>query len=820
MADLFAYARPDAELEDRMIRGLRKVRVPFRWSMWMRFAAGTAAVVMLGVVGAVVQAVAAGGSFPGVDRESAARTQSVNDLKRLATTFYHREDADKEYKDVLVKVQETRTGSLMLGDVSGSMTLADSDLYERLGDASVSGKHDPNQALALDDSRSAGGTVGFNGTTNLGVGRTLKGAGAGNDQGKAEQDLDKQGAGWSEKRGFKGTGGDGREFALRLGGVEKAKPPTIFFPEMPSGLTSAGTLTPGTDGANVGGGASNATLPQMRMPGVKSPEVAYFKPSDGPASPGEAGKPGVDAPQSAGVSGPPRGTNPPGKSENKNSGPYPVGDLVIPVATQPKQDPPAADSGLKISRTGEMEFEVDRFDKAVDAVMALLKPLQTKGDFKLKEDSTKQANGKTRGHVVVRMPPQFLDDFVLDLRRELAKVGELKLQQIGSQDVTKVFTDTESELKAARAVEKRLLAIIENGKGDVKDLVAAEKELGAWRTKIEKMEGEIRYYSNQVALSTLTITLVEKEITAAAALVVNETVKMRVEVDNVSRARETAEKAVEEFKGRIVKSDEKQYPAGQVEAIIHAEIKPERKEDFRRLLEKLGIVSAHEDAQSQTTEGGTAPILTPRRRVNDVLFQVTLNNIVNVKPKQSIKLDIVSTDVRSNFEKLKDEIIRVFKGQIRDAKLDENQDKQKAIATIDFSVPTEKKAEMDKLLAGIGPTLDRVNSQAAITEIFTEQKFGYQLTLYSIATVEPRKSSAAHRGEGRGREVGRDCRAGEGSQWAARQAQERPQQGRPDRGAVCHQCAAQGQRPAGARHQGQRGGHRLGTGAESVRAGK
>ena len=273
----------------------------------------------------------------------------------------------------------------------------------------------------------------------------------------------------------------------------------------------------------------------------------YFKPSDNPALPPPEKKPpqskaepGAGPAESPDGGERPKGTNPPGRI-------YPVGGLELPGATQPKQDPPAADGSLKIIRTGDMEFEVDSFDNAAKAIDALIKPL--KGAFELKRDSTKQANGKTRGHLVVRMPPQFLNDFVLDLRRELAKVGELKLQQIGSQDVTKVFTDTESELKAARAVEKRLLAIIENGKGDVKDLVAAEKELGAWRTKIEKMEGEIRYYANQVALSTLTITLVEKEITAAAALVVNETVKMRVEVDRVSKARETAEKAVEEFKG-------------------------------------------------------------------------------------------------------------------------------------------------------------------------------------------------------------------------------------------------------------------------------
>jgi Domain of unknown function (DUF4349)/Putative zinc-finger len=708
MAELFADARPDAKLEDRMIRRLRKVRVPFRWSTWMRFAAGAAAVVMLGIVGAVVQAVAAGGSFPGINRESAARTQSANDLKRIATTFYHREGAKNEYKDVLAKVEEARTGSLMLSDVSGSMDAIDSEgvrqdlkdirdkLKENLADAEqkyLKFRHDPL----------------YDGEHYEGKRKTQE---SGYDQGKAEKNLGGRqfganGTTYERNRGF-GFGNDG------ILGVEVSG-------------------KPGKESEKSVKGLDGNILEQRQVQGLTQREKtdqAYFKPSDSLAqtTPPAVGKPaGTSA-----VADTPALRRPDEKAEPS------------PVFTQPKQDQPGADPNLKIIRTGEMEFEIDSFDNAVKAVMALIKPLQAKGAFKLKEDSSKQANGKTRGHVVVRMPPQFLDDFVLDLRRELAKVGELKLQQIGSQDVTKVFTDTESELKAARAVEKRLLAIIENGKGDVKDLVAAEKELGLWRTKIEKMEGEIRYYSNQVALSTLTITLTEKEITAAAALVVNGTVKMRIEVDHVSKAREAIEKAVEEFKGRIVKSDEKQYPAGQVEAIVHAEIPPASKDTFRKTLEKLGIVSGHEDTQSQTTESGAAPIAVPRRRVNDILFQVTLNNIVNIKPKQSVKLDVVTTDVRSNFEKLKDEITRVFKGQVRDAKLDENQDKQKAIATIDFSVPTEKKAEMDKLLAGIGPALDRVNTQAAITEIATEQKFGYQLTLYSIATVEPREKVRLH----------------------------------------------------------------------------
>ena len=56
------------------------------------------------------------------------------------------------------------------------------------------------------------------------------------------------------------------------------------------------------------------------------------------------------------------------------------------------------------------------------------------------------------------------------------------------------------------------------GKGDIEHLLEAEKELGVWRTKIEETEGELRYYSNVIALSTLRISLAEMEIRAAAAL--------------------------------------------------------------------------------------------------------------------------------------------------------------------------------------------------------------------------------------------------------------------------------------------------------------
>ena len=99
-----------------------------------------------------------------------------------------------------------------------------------------------------------------------------------------------------------------------------------------------------------------------------------------------------------------------------------------------------------IIRSGDIEFEVDSFDAAVAGIFRII--AKTKDGFVATVNSDKLANGKMKGSVVVRMPPERLDEFVLELRQTLGKNGDLKGQRIGSEDVTKRYTDLESELKA------------------------------------------------------------------------------------------------------------------------------------------------------------------------------------------------------------------------------------------------------------------------------------------------------------------------------------------------------------------------------------
>jgi Flp pilus assembly protein CpaB len=148
---------------------------------------------------------------------------------------------------------------------------------------------------------------------------------------------------------------------------------------------------------------------------------------------------------------------------------------AVPAVAQQQKEPPVPQApespGRKIIRSGEMDFEVDSFDNAVAVITRLIAP--TRGGFIATINSEKLPNGKVRGSVVVRMPPEKLDTFVLNLRTELAKMGDLKGQRIGSQDITKQYTDLESRLRAARSMEERLLKIIKEGKGQIKDLIVA-----------------------------------------------------------------------------------------------------------------------------------------------------------------------------------------------------------------------------------------------------------------------------------------------------------------------------------------------------------
>src|SRR5207248_525738 len=142
-----------------------------------------------------------------------------------------------------------------------------------------------------------------------------------------------------------------------------------------------------------------------------------------------------------------------------------------------------------------------------------------------------QVHGKLRGRVVVKGLPENLDRFLQKLRG----LGELKNQTLGTEDVTKAYFDTDARLKNARVMEQRLIDMLKTKTSKVSDLLQVEKELGRVREEIEKMQGDLKYWDSQVQFATVTISLAEKDLEAAAQYLLKERAQLALYTPEVEK---------------------------------------------------------------------------------------------------------------------------------------------------------------------------------------------------------------------------------------------------------------------------------------------
>jgi hypothetical protein len=400
------------------------------------------------------------------------------------------------------------------------------------------------------------------------------------------------------------------------------------------------------------------------------------------------------------------------------------------------QEPPAQQQPEKLQRkvirTGEVEYEIESFDSAV---LTISKLVEEEAGFVATVNSDKLPNGKVRGTVVLRCPPERLDTLLLKLRG----LGELKSQNIRSQDVGKQYYDLESRLKAARTMEERLLKIIKEGKGEIKDLLLAEKELGEWRTKIETFEGEKRYYDNQISMSTLTVTLSEKEIRSPSAVTQTERVNLGLEVEDVEKAHKDALAAVAEAKGRVTKSELKQLAAGQYSATIHFEVTPDGSGPLRDRFKQLGNVARLDIDRVQETEGGigkVAEVLKVKQK--DTQFFVSIYNLANIAPRETVVLSLACADAEASYKTI---LARIEKagGRVVTSSLNRQKNDQ-TTGTLRFEI---KAAEAEAVLADVRATGEVMRldvNENPDTQNVTKSKRGFQVQLFALGLVEPRET--------------------------------------------------------------------------------
>lgn len=166
-----------------------------------------------------------------------------------------------------------------------------------------------------------------------------------------------------------------------------------------------------------------------------------------------------------------------------------------------------APSKRYIVRSAQIKLQVLSVARSLDALAKLaarFKGFVSDSSMDTEEGSTPS------GSVTLRVPADDLDAAV----EQILKLGTVLSKAVKGEDITREFVDTAARLRNLRREEDQYLRIMAMAK-TVKDVLPVAKELARVRGEVERTQGHLQHMAGLVDLATVTVTLVQKEVTPA-----------------------------------------------------------------------------------------------------------------------------------------------------------------------------------------------------------------------------------------------------------------------------------------------------------------
>jgi anti-sigma factor RsiW len=314
-------------------------------------------------------------------------------------------------------------------------------------------------------------------------------------------------------------------------------------------------------------------------------------------------------------------------------------------ASKPAETPAPEVANRKLIRNATVELEIVSFDNAVQKITAFA---NEEHGYVATTDSEKQANGKLRGQVVVKVLPETLDRFLQKIR----SLGELKNQTLGTEDVTKAYFDTDARLKNAHVMEQRLIDMLKAKTGKVSDLLRVEKELGRVREEIEKMQGELKYWDSQVQFATVTISLAEKEMEEPAAFLLRERAQLALYAPDVEKIYNEI-KSLASPKVQIINAQLNRDYSGRVSAQVSMLIAPEESDGVVGRAKEFGRVENFQTQTQRTAQGGSGMSENARTKRDKVELNIAISREEQEQAFQQTSLRIRTSSVDEKAKELR-----------------------------------------------------------------------------------------------------------------------------------------------------------------------
>ena len=362
------------------------------------------------------------------------------------------------------------------------------------------------------------------------------------------------------------------------------------------------------------------------------------------------------------------------------------------VEPNPVEAPASALANRKLIRNAQVELEILSFDVAVQKITAFAN--EERG-YVVTTNSEKQANGKLRGTVVVKVVPENLDRFV----QKIHDLGELKNQTLGTEDITKAYFDTDSRLKNARVMEQRLIDMLKKKSDDINDLLQVERELGRVREQIEQMQGELKYWDSQVQFATVTIQLTEKDMEVPAAFLLKERAQLALYAPEVEKVYDEI-KALASPKVQITNAQLDRDNTGRVSARVSMLIAPEESNAQIARVKTMGRIENFQMQTERVVQGGAGMSENAKTKRDKVELNITISREEQEQAFQQTSLRIRTSAIDEKTKELRS-LTEKQNGRVRSSSFSRDPDGRE-FANVSLRVPMRNYSALMQSLGALG----------------------------------------------------------------------------------------------------------------------
>lgn len=170
----------------------------------------------------------------------------------------------------------------------------------------------------------------------------------------------------------------------------------------------------------------------------------------------------------------------------------------------------------QLIKNATLRIELTDVDAAIANISTILRQYQ--GDLIELSDQDTAVEAPRQVWVELRVPQNNLESVLEELRA----LGTVQAQSITAEDVSNQLVDLQARVRNLRKSEEALLEIMERS-GAVADVLEVARELSTVREAIERTDAQFKNLQNQVAYSTVSLTLVSDRVAIPTATPIHET---------------------------------------------------------------------------------------------------------------------------------------------------------------------------------------------------------------------------------------------------------------------------------------------------------